>query len=146
MGYCPPPYRAVSRRVQKNAPSLRNSLGTLLPPCTMHKQAEAEMRHLNLVLHAIQSVNQLIIKEKNRDRLLKGICDSLVETRGYYNAWVALLDESQKLITAAEAGLGDAFSPLAEQLNRGELTSCCETALKESGAFVTSDPASTSSG
>ena len=109
----------------------------------LHKQAEAEMQRLNLVLHAIQSVNQLIIKEKNRGRLLKGICDSLVENRGYYNAWVALLDESQKLITAAEAGLGDAFSPLAEQLNRGEITSCCETALKESGAFVTSDPAST---
>ena len=118
-------------------------VSTIAHDVTEHKQAEAEMQRLNLVLHAIQSVNQLIIKEKNRDRLLKGICDSLVETRGYYNAWVALLDDSQKLITAAEAGLGDTFSLLAEQLNRGDLTSCCETALKESGAFVTSDPAST---
>ena len=118
-------------------------VSTIAHDITEHKQAEADMRHLNLVLRSIQGVNQLIIKEKDRDRLLKGICDSLVETRGYYNAWVALLDESQKLVTAAEAGLGDAFSPLAEQLNRGELTSCCKTALTEPGALVTSDPATT---
>ena len=118
-------------------------VSTIAHDITEHKQAEADMRHLNLVLRSIQGVNQLIIKEKDRDRLLKGICDSLVETRGYYNAWVALLDESQKLVTAAEAGLGDAFSSLAEQLNRGELTSCCKTALTEPGALVTSDPATT---
>lgn len=118
-------------------------VSTIAHDVTKHKEAEAETLRLNLVLRAIQSVNQLIIKEKDRDRLLKGICDSLVETRGYYNAWVALLDESQKLITAAEAGLGEAFSPMVEQLNRGDLTSCCETALMESGAFVINDPAST---
>jgi len=118
-------------------------VSTIAHDITKHKEAEAEMLRLNLVLRAIQSVNQLIIKEKDRKRLLKGICDSLVETRGYYNAWVALLDESQKLITAAEAGLGEAFSPMVEQLNRGDLTSCCETALMESGAFMISDPAAT---
>ncbi|MFC1847853.1 PAS domain S-box protein [Chloroflexota bacterium] len=118
-------------------------VSTIAHDITEHKDAESEMQRLNLVLRAMQGVNQLIIKEKGRDQLLKGICDSLVETRGYYNAWVALLDESKKLITAAEAGIGEAFLQMVEQLDRGDLTSCCETALMEPGAFVTGDPAST---
>ena len=109
---------------------------------TGRKQAEAEMQRLNLVLRAIQSVNKLIIQEKDRKKLLKGICDSLVETRGYYNAWVALLSKSRKLTMAAEAGLGETFAPLVEQLKRGDLTSCAEATLVESGTFVTGDPAS----
>lgn len=108
---------------------------------TGRKQAEAEMQRLNHVLRAIQSVNKLIIQEKDRKKLLKGICDSLVETRGYYNAWVALLGRSRKLTMAAEAGLGEAFAPLVEQLKRGDLTSCAEATLVESGTFVTGDPA-----
>jgi PAS domain S-box-containing protein len=134
---------------EANATVLRNSSGnpvgliSAVRDITKHKWAETEMQRLNLVLHAIQSVNQLIIKEKDRDRLLKGICNSLVENRGYYNAWVALLDKSKKLIAAAEAGLGKAFLPMIDQLNSGDLTSCCEIALMESKAFVISDPAST---
>jgi PAS domain S-box-containing protein len=116
-------------------------VSTIAHDVTAHKDAEAEMQRLNLVLRSMQAVNQLIIKEKDLDRLLKGTCDSLVETRGYYNAWVALLDEDRKLVTAAEAGIGEAFVPMVEQLSRGDLTSCCEMALVEPGAFVTSDPA-----
>jgi transcriptional accessory protein Tex/SPT6 len=33
--------------------------------------------------------------------LLKGACGTLIETRGYYNAWVAILDESGELVTTA---------------------------------------------
>ncbi len=107
------------------------------------KQAEAEMQRLNLVLHAIQSVNKLIIKEKDRKKLLNGICDSLVENRGYYNAWVAVLGKSRKLLMYAQAGLDEAFSPLVEQLKRGELNTCTKSTLAESGVFVTNDPVST---
>jgi len=53
------------------------------------QQAEAKLQHLNLVLHAIRSVNQLIIKEKDREKLLQGACDNLTKNRGYYNAWLA---------------------------------------------------------
>jgi len=88
------------------------------------RQAEERIKHLNLVLYAIRSVNQLIAREKDRDRLLKGACDRLIETRGYYNAWIALLDESGGLVATAEAGLGEgAFLPLLERLKR-ELTAC----------------------
>ena len=104
------------------------------------KRAEEKIEHLNLVLRAISNVNQLIIRERDCDRLLKGACDRLIETRGYYNVWIALLDKSGGFVTSAEAGLGEGFLPMVESLKRGELTDCGQRALSQSQVVVTKDP------
>jgi PAS domain S-box-containing protein len=75
--------------------------------------------------------------------LLKGACENLIKTRGYYNTWIALLDESGKLETYAEAGLGKAFLPMIELLKRGRLTTCGKKALKQQEVVTTESPAST---
>ena len=106
------------------------------------KRAEERIEHLNLVLRAIRNVNQLIIRERDCDRLLKGACDRLIETRGYYNAWIALLDKSGGFVTSAEAGLGGDFLLMVEPLKRGELTDCGQRALSQSQVVVTKDPSS----
>ena len=103
---------------------------------------EDRIEHLNLVVRAIRNVNYLIIREKNRGRLLQGACGILIETRGFYNAWIALLDEAGGLVVSAEAGLGDAFLPMVENLRQGNLTSCGGRALSQSGVVVTADPTS----
>jgi len=108
---------------------------------TERKQAEERIRHLNLVLRTLRNVNQLITKEKDRKELLKGICKNLTETRGYYNTWIALLDESGKLTEYAESGLGKDFLPMGKLLKQGRLPACGQTALKQSDAVVTEDPA-----
>jgi len=107
------------------------------------KQNEEKMARLNLVLRAIRNVNQLLVKEKDRTRLLQGVCNNLVENRGYYNAWTALIDEAGGLVATAEKGLGKKFPPLVERLKRGELTDCGRSALSQQGVVVTEDPAST---
>ena len=122
---------------------LRQRITELGASETKRKQAEERIRHLNTVLHAIRNVNQLITKEKDREKLLKGSCDNLVETRGYSNAWIALLDESGKLVAHAECGLGKSFLPMVERLKRGELTACGQRVLKQSEVVVTEDPVST---
>ncbi len=109
---------------------------------TGHKEAGKRIRHLNVVLRAIRSVNQLITRERNRDKLLKGVCDNLTQTRGYQYAWIALLDEDGQLVTAEESGLGEDFRPMVKRLKRGELTSCGRSAMKKSGIEVTGDPKS----
>ncbi|MFC2036101.1 PAS domain S-box protein [Chloroflexota bacterium] len=101
---------------------------------------ENRLIHLNQVLRAIRNVNQIILQEKNRDRLVENICRALIETRGYYNAWIVLFDESGKFIMATEAGLGKSFSPMIAQFKRGELTSCGHQALTQSGIVVVNDP------
>ncbi len=109
---------------------------------TDRKQAEQRIEHTNLVLKAIRNVNQLITKEKERDKLLKGVCNNLVENRGYHNAWVVLLDESGKPLTSAEAGLGDDFVPMLESFKRGDLTDCGRKAISQPGIVITEDPSS----
>ena len=109
---------------------------------TERKRAEEKIQHFNLVLRAIRNINQLIAKRVDRDSLLKGACENFVETRGYYNTWIALLDESGKLITAAEDGLDKNFRQMIERLKRGELPDCWRKVLKKSGIVVIKDPIS----
>ncbi len=93
------------------------------------ERAEDRIEHLNSVLHSIRSVNQLIFREKDRERLLKGACDNFIKTRGYYNAWLILLDENGELITTAESNLGKDFQPMIDRMKLGELPDCAKRAL-----------------
>ncbi len=106
------------------------------------KRAESRIRHLNAVLQSIRKVNQLITREKDRDRLLEGACDNFVKTRGYHSAWIALLDADRKLVTAVAAGLGEEFALLKEQLKRGHLNECTRRALRRPGVTVIEVPGS----
>jgi len=107
------------------------------------KQSEERIKHLNLVLRAIRNINQLIFKVKDRERLLKGVCNGLTETRGYYSSFIVLLDEEEKIDTYAESGLGEDFLLMLERLKRGELTTFGQIALKQEEVVIIKDPAST---
>ena len=97
--------------------------------------------HLNAILRSIRNVNQLIAREKDRDRLIQKACENLIETRGYHSAWIALVDENCGFITAAEAGLGESFAPAIEMMKRGEFTRCGQNALEQSGIMIVKDVA-----
>jgi two-component system cell cycle sensor histidine kinase/response regulator CckA len=95
------------------------------------KRAEAQLRaamtrlaHLNRVVLAIRSINQLIARERDPGRLLQRACDLLVETRGYCGVWAALGQEGHPPTTLAEAGWGDAFERLRCQLAGGVWPDC----------------------
>jgi len=104
--------------------------------------ADEKIGHLNLVLRAIRNVNQLITREKDRDGLVQGICDNLIENRGYHSVWITLMDEAGKVNTTAEAGWGRDFLPLIENIKRGELPDCAQKALSKTNVTVTKDPPS----
>ncbi|MCJ7808931.1 MAG: GAF domain-containing protein, partial [Desulfobulbaceae bacterium] len=106
---------------------------------------DARIDRLNRIISAIRSVNQLIVKEKDPDRLIQDSCDSLIATRGFYNAWIALLDENEEFMATAEAGLGEAFLPMVERLKRGELTGCAKRARSKPDVVVIKDPTNTCS-
>ena len=96
---------------------------------TDRKHAEQNMQHLNRILRAIRNVNQLITRERNRDRLIQEACDKLIETSGYGFAWIALFDEFRSFIKAVHAGLGDEFKELRTRLRKGPVPACCEHAF-----------------
>lgn len=134
------------RPIDDSGAPIRNARGEItgvvlvFRDVTETREAARRINHLNAVLRAIRNVNQLITKEKDRDRLLKGVCDSLIETRGYHDAWIALFDESMKFVCAAEAGMGEGFSKLLERLKQGELVMCTEKALEQSNVLAIENP------
>lgn len=107
------------------------------------ERAEERVKHLNLTLRTIRKVNQLIVQEKDTHRLLQGVCDNLIENRGYHNAWIALLDETGGFVATAQAGLGKDFSLIVQQLKKGKMTNCVKKAQMQSEIVVTKDPPST---
>jgi len=106
-------------------------------------QAQEKVEHLTLVLRAIRNVNQLIIREKNRDVLIQEICDNLTGTRGYSTAWIMLLDKHGKYLDSAESGLGKGFTPLLKELKQGKFPACVRLAQPRSKPVKIDDPSST---
>jgi two-component system cell cycle sensor histidine kinase/response regulator CckA len=109
-------------------------------------RTERQVEHLNRVLWAIRNVNQLITREKDRDRLLNGACECLIETRGYHSVWIAGIDESGRVVTVAQAGLKESLPSLIEQLERGEWPGCWREAMAQPGVLSIEDPFSTCAG
>jgi len=116
---------------------------SILDSTTRLQQAKEKIEKLNSLLYAIRNINQLITREKDRNRLLQGACDSLIDARGLYSAWITLLDESGASVTFAEAGFSGDFLLIKKMLHQGELPACGQMALKQPEVVVTEDPAST---
>ncbi len=134
--------RKNKKQLIKEIDDLRCQVDMLKKYKTGQQQAMEKVEHLNLFLRAIRRVDQLISKEKDYKRFIEGVCKSLITDRGCYNAWVAVLDESRKLLATAEAGLAESFLPMFEKLERGELTDCALMALSRSSPVVIRDPSS----
>lgn len=103
---------------------------------TEKKRAEERIKHLNLVLRAIREVNQLITHEKERDKLLQGLCENLIEHRGYQSAMVSHLNEHGELVIDAYAGFDEKEIQKLHTTHRETLGGCMERALKEQGVTL----------
>ncbi|MEA3407705.1 MAG: PAS domain-containing protein, partial [Chloroflexota bacterium] len=109
-------------------------------------RAEQRTEHLNAVLRAIRDVNQLIVRESDREALLQGICDILIKTRGYYSAWIILYDGEEGVGSAAQAGLEAPFATLVDRMAREELAPCVQRVMEGTGFTVIEDAASVCEG
>ena len=69
-------------------------------------QSNARICHLNDVLRAIRDVGSLINREKDPVELLKAVCDSLVQTRGYVLVWIGQPEADSRLLPVARSGRG----------------------------------------
>jgi PAS domain S-box-containing protein len=107
----------------------------------IRKQAEERTIHLNAVLRAIRKVNQLIVKVKDREKLIQGACDNLIETREYHSAWIVRTEKDGRLISSAQAGAGEGFPAMIDKLKSGQMTQCIRQAGEQPGVVVVANPA-----
>ncbi len=97
--------------------------------------AEARLAQINRVLEAVSRVNQLIVRESERSSMMRRICGTLTETRGYYNAWIALFDKDGSFSDFFESGLGEGSRPMRELLESGDLPDCGRYAMDRDSAY-----------
>ncbi len=133
----------ATRAVREGAQDylVKNELyGNLLVRATHYaierKWAEKRIRHLNSVLKAIRSVNQLIMVEKDRDHLLQKACDALIEARGYEAAWLGFLSDGGTFATVKGCGFRQCLSLLGEHVLSGDHPPCVKNALVQKDLVV----------
>jgi two-component system cell cycle sensor histidine kinase/response regulator CckA len=104
----------------------------------LHKsQLDRRIARQNAVLDTIRKVNQLTLRERVRDRLLRRVCELLVERGGYTFAWAVLFDQADKLLHTARAGLSEAqFQPMEALLRAGRHPSCFQKVLGQPGGVL----------
>ncbi|MBN2437457.1 MAG: response regulator, partial [Deltaproteobacteria bacterium] len=127
----------------KEEKDLITGIRRLLGQAVDRTEAMSREVHLNAVLRCIRDVNQLIIREKQRDRFIRGVCDNLVTLRDFQGAWIVLIDHpSKEGMETAFSGFEDAvFDPLAAMLRKGRLPACCRPSQAGKGVVVTDNPA-----
>jgi len=100
----------------------------------MRNRTEERVKRLNLVLRAVRNVNQLIAMEKDKERLIQQSCEIMVNTRGFYCAWILLFDEQKKYISSAVANKEERQT-FNQQLERGDYPPCVEDILVHENTF-----------
>ena len=97
-------------------------------------------RRLNLILNALRDIGRLIATQNDKQALINGICNILVEKRGYYNAWIGLLDDRESLIMTAQAGVGEKFADMRRQIEKKQFTRCIRKTLASADVYAVLDP------
>jgi PAS domain S-box-containing protein len=117
-----PPAHAVNRYLHRNgewrwfestSKTFRTANGetrvvTVSRDVTERKWAEQRIERLNRVVRAIRDIDRLITREKDRGRLLRQACETLVRVSDYHVVWIGLVDLSGERITPVASAGGDA--------------------------------------
>ncbi|MBC7220806.1 MEDS domain-containing protein [Candidatus Bipolaricaulota bacterium] len=98
--------------------------------------ARERLLHLNAVLRAIRNVNQLIVREKDTDALIRKACELLTEMRGFACAWIALVDERSQPVRWAGTATPDEMEALITGWRKRGPPLCVQQALADDVAVI----------
>ena len=87
---------------------------------TRRIKAENYILHLNKILRANRNIDKLLLDEKDLEKLIQEICDTLVGSGAYASAWMVLLDEKYNYSFSWESRPHKKFDYLVEKLKDGE--------------------------
>ncbi len=104
------------------------------------EQLRDRLVHINAVLRGIRNVNQLIVHERDPERLCWKICDNLTGPLGYSGAWLVLLDPGGEARVVAHSGFGGAGAELDTVLRKRPFPACARTVLDSGELLVLADP------
>ncbi|OYV95339.1 MAG: hypothetical protein B7Z68_07270, partial [Acidobacteria bacterium 21-70-11] len=101
------PVEVSSRRVEWDGGPV---LFSIVRDIRERRAAEERIRFLSRLLRTISEVNQLVVRERDRDRLLAEACRILVEHGEFHMAWAGLVEpESGRVRPVAVAGFEEGY-------------------------------------
>ncbi|MCF7929783.1 MAG: PAS domain S-box protein [Spirochaetales bacterium] len=101
---------------------------------------EFRLQHVNRVLLSIRNVNQVITTGSDLDTLLKKSCRLLIETSGYHQSWIILLENGKPAEPFYHAGFDNRFPSGEETLLNGYIPQCARKALETGEVVVHRNP------
>ncbi|MEK7786377.1 MAG: GAF domain-containing protein, partial [Chloroflexota bacterium] len=100
------------------------------------RASEARLQRLNGVLRAISAINQLIVRERDRERLLAEACQIFIRERDYAFVWIGLLGADGVTVhLAAASGPADPAHFHFRLDEPGHGPACAPAALRARTAF-----------
>lgn len=91
--------------------------------------------HLDSVLSVILDINQLIVREKNPQLLIKESCNILVSTNVYSNAHIVTYDKNMNIEYLTSTDVSENFMAYKEKLNQGWISHCVDITLNTNGLY-----------
>ena len=127
--FAPPPEResvVLHQYNQALVRKLEQKLKQLEVAIEQRDENERMLQHLNAVLRAIRSVNQLIVRERRAGPLVEQVCNVLASIDGFDAIWVVVEGAGPDGLLAAQRGFADAdFGRLLARIREGEWPACC---------------------
>lgn len=117
-------------------PYQERELQSSIEMAVYRRKAEGRIRHLNAVLKAVQEVNHIIVRVENEREMIEKACMTLISTRGYVAAWIALTGEDRKITEYASAGLKENSQVFHEELTTGFRPPCMKSVEVGEAAYV----------
>ncbi|MDP3428756.1 MAG: PAS domain S-box protein, partial [Desulfomicrobium sp.] len=96
--------------------------------------------HLASMLKAYALTGRVVAEARDEARLVEDVCQALVSTRGYRNAWIIILDCEGKVDRWFQAGVGEEFAAILSRFLQSRLTACAKRALQSGQVIVVTDP------
>lgn len=87
-----------------------------------------------------RNISYIISREKDRQKLIQGVCDNLIIQNGYYNSWIILFDDTGKTILSAVSGSDDNSRLIKNRLIMSDLPECAAKSLKSRSVIITDNP------
>ncbi len=104
--------------------NLVKAIAHLAANACLRLEARQRIHQLNQILRAIQGVNKLIVKEKDRGLLIQGACETLSQSSTFYGCWLAVQADAG-IIDVAHAGLSaERVARLTSSIENGILPTC----------------------
>jgi len=116
-----------------------NLLEGLVVDISERIKAQRRVEQLNDFLKAIRMINQLIVREKNRQAIIDQSCVILEEASGFYGAWIVLVDNLPESLEMASASFDPrAMSEIRAIFSSGD-TPLCTGIAKEIPTLIHPD-------